>query len=560
MMRTKCVRWAALGVLTGCLLACGDSGESSGEGEERAASADSGSRLYWAMSGGGWRAHTVDSAYVLAMLHASGEDLTSLTSRVDSGACNSGSCWFHSQLAYSAKFRKVMEDSDTADNFIKDGFLGRFKFLNYQFPCLGLNNTPAQMMCERWPAFQGYFALGKVASGLHWYSIVKDVVYRPLGMNTELKNVTLNGAREDWANGKSLIFAGSLLTERAVLSGGKFNQNYVSTELSTKLDIPTKMLTSTPIFFSSTASTDMKPPDLFSAGDLLLTYNDTSSFSKGLKPLVIKANHPQGNVPVIAAATVSSAAGGIAASKTAVSALLRQVSRILTPVAGQISFVTSALAPSFLLADDGFKLIRNAADKNVLPAALTRKNLAQLKAVRTADGGFSDNTSVAFMLRHLHDNDLLDNFRILAFSNTEEPLRELGFFGEVANDIAALFGVGLVDGEAKMCIGDTCVAVASPQVFALQGAETADTWWRHSSGGTNASLTRYKVTTVKNDVFGVPAGKKGTLYVLTGQSRNAPTVPTSAESFDAYEKLFHGIYDGFKNHGGWDVMERVLKD
>lgn len=542
-------------------IGCGDSGttDTIGDDTERPASADAGdSKLYLAMSGGGWRAHTVDSAIVLAMLHKTDHDLAKLMKNVGSMSCNSGGCWFTSMLAYSKSFRESMEKTKSAETFWKTGYLGRFDHLNFDDPCSGLSNTAVRTLCDRWPAGQAYFALGKMAQGLNWYSIVKDIVFSPYGMNVALKDATLNGPREDWAKGKSLVFAGSLLTQKAVLSGGVVNQRYVTTRLATKHDVELDFLTSTPIFFTSTATTDMVPSNLFSAGDLDLDYNTTSIFTKPIGPINLKANHPPGDIPVLAAATVSSAAAAIAASKVGISSLLKQIWYPLSAGAGQIAFVASALAPSFKITDDAFELILDSDGQNTVPANTSYKTAANEKIVRTADGGYNDNTATLHLMRHLLDNGKLDNFRILAFSNTNDPFFELGST-QVSKDIANLFGEALVGGNGQMCIDTNCVDIISPQVFKKANADSGEVLWSRDVDSTTVNFTEFSVETVENKTFGISAGHKGTLYVLTAQNPRAATAPTSHATFRVYDNMFDDIYELIRWGRGWDHLKPLFE-
>ncbi len=97
---TRCGVILILGLLLG---ACGSSDggpDDVPDAEPGLAGGVEGANVHTAFSGGGWRAHTAQAAWMMGMLDAGDMDLDALTQSVGSMASNSGGTWFLTQLAY----------------------------------------------------------------------------------------------------------------------------------------------------------------------------------------------------------------------------------------------------------------------------------------------------------------------------------------------------------------------------------------------------------------------------------------------------------------------------
>lgn len=504
------------------------------------------------VSGGGFRTHSAQAAWLMAMMESSGEDLAGITEHVGGISSNSGGSWFLSQLAYSDTFRAAIEAPGAAEDYATTGYLGQLRAqIDFENPCDDYG-VFASLVCYAFPSYRSYFAAARAGdtdvTDLNWRTIARKLVYGPMGLLAELDGVPLNGPRQEWARDKSLIMASAMLASEVVLTktGVLQDKQYVSADPSRE-GMPSQ-LASTPVFFSSMGSSGKTRPDFFSAGPMGLEWSDTSVLYN--EPVFTELSAQQSeNASVIGAATASSAVAAPAASMSVVrEANLPLWIPLTVP---QISYTASELAPAFRLNESSIELV-----PQVEPASY--EELSKTNTVRLADGVYNDNTTVAYTLRLLADNDELDGFEIVAFQNTDAtPVPTAR--GTVSPDIGALFGLGVVDDILPMCGGEYCIVTRSPQVFPLDVLQSTASTWGYTDGTVILTYYRYDVVTVEQKSFGIPAGHRGTLHAFTMFAPDAPAAPLDVADLDDYEALQKVIWEGVTENGGWQHLQAAFR-
>lgn len=509
------------------------------------------SSVYMTISGGGFRTHSAQAAWLLGMMESSGKKLAGITENVGGLSSNSGGSWFLTQLAYSDTFRASLEAPDAMQDYASTGYLGQLRsLLNFEDPCPAIP-YPGDVLCRAFPNQQTYFAALQAAGGpsLNWGRIARELVFGPMDLKTELDGVLMNDTPQEWAADKSIIIASAMLAGKVVLTeiGVLKNKQYVSAD-PTREGVPSQ-LTSTPVFFSSMGTSGKTPPDFFSAGPMALEWSSNSLIYSA--PVFTElAAKQRGNATVIGAATASSAVAAPGASMTVVRKA--NLPHWIPLTAAQISYTTSELAPAYRLGEDRIELLPAVDPANY-------KDLATTNTVRLADGVYNDNTTVAYTLRLLADNDELDGFEIIAFQNTDaDPVPTAA--GSVSPDIGALFGLGVTDDVYAMCGGvDYCISTRSPQVFPLEVLHSTPSTWSYFDGTVTLNYYRYEVVTVEQKTFGIPAGHKGTLHAFTMFAPGAGAAPVGPDDLDAYENLMRVIFDGVTEHGGWQHLQEAFQ-
>jgi hypothetical protein len=517
--------------------------------------------VYLAFSGGGWHSHTALSGWMAGMLDASGGDLAALLVNVDAISSNSGGSWFLTQLTWSSTFRTALEDE--RDDWLTTGYIGQTssKF-DTAHPCDGWNYVN-YALCSSVTWTQPYYEMMELAdsSTLSWQIFVENVVYRPFDMSTELAGVTLSSPRQPWAEGRDLIIAASLLTDDVVLNEDK--SGYVSSWVQTYRLRPTSAGTNatqnfTPLFFSSIDGTN-QPPDLLGTGEQKGTWK--SSWSSARTSETMAADHPA-DVPVIDAAVASSAApAAIASEKAAGEAGWSALS-------STASYLAADLAPPIELTDDGVSFITTVADYTGSNDT-TYTNLAARHTLRTADGGYLDNTSLAYLLQHLDNNGLLvDDTSLVLFMNSSSPGVAAGT-QTIPESVAVLFGYNpdpsiksytepATNKAIKFCDEGYCFSTFSAHVFDASAWSGAEAVWSHSDGDVALRYYALPVTTVDNSTFGITAGTSLTLHLFINEDFHSSALPSSQAIMDSYSDVYTVTRAGVSQEGGWGYLAAAL--
>ena len=525
-------------------------------------------KVYVAFAGGGWRAHTGHSAWVISLLNKGESDLHKAFSNVGAIGSNSGGSWFNTMLMYSDTFASDIQDSTAIKTWGTTGWLGQQRALFNKGTC------SSKDWWEYFPCI--YKSIGGAAGDAwYWDKIVEDIVYKDYPLHKNGINFTLNDPHLDWAKDKPLLLAASLLKSNVVLNrrhgDGGWDHRYYRACLAPSE--PHVFGTDTgscsghaapyvsPVTFSSIPSSSGYTAIPFlsathagtSSDQFNLGYSEDWAQDKHNAPVRYDSiknplNHSQ--VPVMIAAASSSAAGGFLAMES----VAKEV-----PVAGKLpwnfAYEMSNEALSFQLKNNTVTFV-DATPMNI-------DQLASNKVVRIADGGPVDNTGVAQLVSFLQKNGKGDNFNIVAFDNVETPFQTTTQKTPVGVDIANLFGQGLKNGAYCVDIGtELCVDVPNIQIFKSEALETAEAVWPTSVDNLYKSIlyTPYSVTTKANSNYGIEGKKTGTLHVFTCFWKNASVAPFDDADFDIYQNMFDFINSELNKDGGvgLDYLKKAM--
>ncbi len=213
MVNKSCAALVAL-VLCACGSSDDGSGPDDGPGPDVGGDKKFGS-IHTAFSGGGWRSHTAQAAWTLGMMNAGGLSLDEVFENAGSMSSNSGGTWFLTQLAYSERFREALEAPGAESTYASTGYLGLIKKA-VSGKLGGCSSSPLKSWCEKWELLSAAVSLSGGLGSLNWGVVVNDVVFSPYGMNSELADTPISGAREAWASDKTLIFAAAPGCQRHV--------------------------------------------------------------------------------------------------------------------------------------------------------------------------------------------------------------------------------------------------------------------------------------------------------------------------------------------------------
>jgi hypothetical protein len=532
---------------------------------------------YVAISGGGFRSHTAQAGWTLGMLDAfrveesdPKKTLADLTTKIDAISSNSGGTWFLSQLAFSEKFANSLEAADAYADYASttdpetDGYLGQIHDIYDNGRGCSDLDALLRVLCDDVASLKPWLILYSVADGLglNWVDVVDKLVFAPFDMNVELNDTDINGTRQPWAKHLDLVFASSMLTEAAVLNERGIlhaeDKGFYSAFADTA-DVPTQV-TATPVAFSS-VSGEADASFFFAAGAMNAEYGDDASDPTEFRDSAVLSTSRTANIPVIQAASASSAAAGALASVGALEQLKLPVPLITN---AEVAYEASDLAPAFSVGSDMTYVAAVSGDDDA-------SDFASAELFRLADGAYADNLGVAYLIKHLSDtNQLVDDFNVVAFVNSTG---DLAAKTHVTNDVAWLFGVkpefpDVPADQVRECgdVAKYCVALMSPQVFETAGFATATNVWQYpakKSETTNLYYVKYSVTIAENETFGITdadvVGTTGFFHVFVSLAADAPDVPTSEATFTAYDNLLTTTYEGVTKGGGWAHLNDALR-
>jgi len=542
---------------------------------------------YVAFSGGGWNIHSSLAGTFAAGLDGLGAggrsaDLATLMAGVKGIAANSGGSWFLTHLAYSKPFLAGLEQKSARDQYNSTGYNG-------QVAALFKNTTPTapgwlQAVIKTLPqSMQDAVSKASYLIGLagaadeaqfNWRNFTDKFVYQPYNMLADLGGKGLTSDREGWAAGKDLVIAASAQTTPTVLDniGRLKNKIFSSTPLRAAKAPPQGQMT--PLFFLSDVQDGAKAPvasAFFGAGETTLTLSNNKAFSslRSLRRPV--AAEQQAALSVVDATTASSSAlAHLAAVKTFDSLKL-------SPLQNTVASAARGVAPLASLANGTLAMPKT------LPVPATRgasvEDLMRLYGdqgmTRLADGGFSDNTAAAFMLRHIQDEQgTAKPFNLTIFQNgTIDPMTgvkmqvgpkpsDLSTFW-LSSDVANLFGSmtgpnkdgPLVTFDA---IGGFKVPVPSAKIFDNSAWLGEKPEWSYSKGSIQISYFDLNVTTVDNPSFGIKGGQKGRVQLFAGNNKESNAAPLSAAILAEYAENYDVYRDAFVNQGGLKPLQSAL--
>ena len=386
-------------------------------------------KVYLSLSGGGWHAHTTHVAWLMGALDgmvSDGESRTveALTEHVDAISSNSGGSWFLSMLAFADNFKTQVE-TYAAEQYCSNGWLGDQRDIFYS------DYTDK-------PDGKGRTDVSKVFKD--WVDGARNTVFKPLDLYETLNTLKLGDSHLSWAKDKALVFSTSLSTGRT-LSLGLYQYNGIvlnypdnSTDPSVYLYSATRsgvyhQVAATPVLLTSLGDSGQKSSAPFLAGDFTLTYftfDPELSYPPSNSPISkdCDADTPQSKLSIFDTATCSSAAFGYAANT-------------LAPFGDIVTGSGAGSAVPMQITENGIELVQGGiSDEDSL------EDVATANYMRFSDGGYADNTSVAYMMKHLQENGLDNNFKIVLLMNdtgdTSENTKNQDY--PIDTSVAKLFG------------------------------------------------------------------------------------------------------------------------
>lgn len=504
------------------------------------------SAVHVAFAGGGWRAHTGHSAWIMGLLEGGEKKLEDIFQHVKTISSNSGGSWFNTMLAFSKAFNEDIQAHNAVDSWNESGWLGQQRALwDKETVCQSKHTSGIDYAICVFGDLLG-------TDAFRWDKVVEQIVYKGYPIP---QSITLDSARQPWAQDKALLLAATLLTDQTVLTRSDLEDIYY--QACYNPSVP--QLTGDASACSGTSGVQVAPVTFSSMGGSgytappFLSQNSdpkNSWYNVGYKQNThlpydydttahIKIQNPLKNdqVPVILAAATSSAAMGFFA--------MHSFSNDWST-----SYTREDFALSFSL-DGSVKFV------DVNSASL--ESVKKQSVVRLADGGPVDNSGVAQLVSFLQHNGDAEGFNIVAFDNVTKGFTPANSQGaDVGTDIAYLFGKALYQGN-KFCAekGQYCITVPNLQIFDTTALDTTHATWVNyaDSGAAEKKLvyTRYAVETVDNPVFGIRGKTRGTLHAFSCIYPGAATVPmdlTRGGSFIAYEDMLSFINIGLLEDGG----------
>ena len=514
-------------------------------------------KVYLALSGGGWHSHTTHVGWVMGALEGMEDDgksptLEALTEHVDAISSNSGGAWFLSMLAFSDKFKAQVE-TYTADEYISTGWLGeQEEIFNEDYINWSDRRTDTSKILE------------------DWVDSMRNTVFKPLDLYETLNTKTLLEAPHlSWAEDKALVFATSLGTGRDLSGTGNMKEAGVILNLSNEYMYDSNgsnvypQVGATPVLLTSLGDSDQKRSPSFTAGDFTLTYTDgdseiTKTYNDDIET---------GYLSLFAAATSSSAAFGYAA----------------TDVSSLGNWVAGAGPGSAILMETNNGAI-NAAAAEIQYETGTSLAHADAGYMRFFDGGYVDNTSVAYMMKHLQESGLDNNFKIVLFMNDNGSKSQDCENQDYPVDIsvAKLFREWKFTEEYQTTrvLADTLAwafglnpRVMSPDIFDSASWDSIQEIYADSrdvpigDGSDQKEITLqyrvYNVTTKENTTLGIKAGSTGELHVFTNFMPDAtampgePGGPNIETSFEMYDAMLKTVRKNFRGDE-WEHLKSAL--
>jgi len=512
-------------------------------------------KVHVAFAGGGWRAHTGHSGWIISLLNKT-RKLKDAFANVGTISSNSGGSWFSTMLMYSGKFVSEIQDANAHNNWGSSGWLGMQK---YYFDQSGCTNTISDYLYQEC-VFDTY--TGKdLDGGIYWKKVVDSLIFRDYPLDT----LSLRGPRQSWATDKSLLLAGSLLTNAVVLNKDGSDHRYYQTCLAPASPVLSgdsgsscstgKPFDVSPVTFSSLPhGSGLTRPSFIAelgkpahSGTLKVGYTEDFVFTtppqdsaKIMLPLV------NNTVPVMTAAAASSAALGFGASEG----------------------ITDLFDLSYMLEDDAvsFELANNEVSYLEVPNSMSVSTLATNKVVRIADGGPVDNSGVIQLVRFLQNNyPLTDSLNIVAFDNVETAFTPGPKAATLGEDLSSLFGH-----RVSYCFtinipiygADTyCITAPSVKIFKSKAMTDTQVTWQSPIGadGTQVIYTKYTIETEENTVLGIKGKQSGTLHAFTCVNPNADIAPVQGDKdFSTYDKMLKYIYSEMSSGTGLKHLENAF--
>jgi len=532
--------------------------------------------VHVAFAGGGWRAHTGHAAWVMSLLAsnntAGGCDLSDLSgnptcladafTNVKTVSGNSGGSWFSTMLMYDTTFVNQITGSKAVQNWgafssknPNQGWLGKQEnyWATFSAKC-GSDTAATYLECVLDHYFSPQCCAPFHPQTPNWSQFVQDLVYK--GYDWQSYGNLSSNTRQAWAKDKSLLMAGTWLTNSVLLNHNS-DETYYQVCLTPAVDSMSgddgswcldrsngqkvSMPDVLPVTFSSLAENEpgLRAPSFIStrSNTFNLGYSGAYAFSTtpSKKNTLQSGNIKTDSIPVMWAAAASSAAGGYAASYTVADPHL--------PSSCDISqwdciYHARNMALGFKV-PDGKNQVAFVSDKTL--DGISLDDLSTDRLMRIADGGAIDNSGIAQLIGYLQLNKLDTNFNIVAFDDVQ--INDASDKTKYpSSDISYMFDGAPSD---QVCVDKVCVGVPGLVIVAPDSASsnpiTKHTWMViDASGSTTGDFLHYyiyEVETLKNDTFNINGSSKGTIHVFASEFGCAGTAPENQNDFSCYGEM-----------------------
>ena len=509
---------------------------------------------YFSFSGGGFNTHSLLAGMISGSLDALEKagrirDVGLLTHSVGGFSANSGGSWFLSQLSYSQPFLNQFERDSLADSYNATGYNGKISDI-YQSVSVGnkgnsdsgvvgeiasnSDSPSTSKLIQSWLSMLG-------DSGFDWRAFNQQITFKPFSMTSLMSSTQFNAPRLSWSSGKDFVVSASLQANPVVLDGvSRFEDKIFAQAASDGVDsaAQTVPLSLVSLAEDATSSSSYQSSALLPAGTNALKYSTNAWFGAPKPKQINLASSLDANqLSVFDVATASSSAVGLLAAPASYAGIFgATTASALAPLVNQLSYELSDLAPPATFQDGVMLMPSELSTGSSLKSQFN--SLSSNLATRLADGAYVDNTSAAYMVKHIQSEQALDDpFYLTVFSNsTTSPENGISMPGAVqskpftvTSDVAALFGNSDGKGRYGSVVTNTTLGdqlTPSPQVFALMLGMVLSHFGPMAVGQL-IMLYRLSVETVDNKAFGVEAGQEGLLMSMCRAIRAQHLLPLS---------------------------------
>ena len=512
-----------------------------------------------AFSGGGW--HSLSALYgmiagALDVLEDEGESRTinRLFEGVDTISANSGGAWALTALASSAGIQTAFETRSGSDAITSSGYLGQVKQAFEQLPRFGDFPETVSYLIYLMSPIGGY--------NYEWQRLVDDLIFTPAQdipsgnfVSTEML---------DWTQEKQLVIATGLSAVQSSV-GVLPPRPLVVAKNPQKLWV----INTVEAYASSTNipnQTDIIPLSLEISND---SATDSIYRIPGSQGAQINYQSTSGALRSTSEVNPMGRASDLSLTSPSVMS-----SAVLAPYANVIPFAGN-LAPLVSLRDSSIESQPRTlflSNEQAAHAAAAENSL-----VRTMDGGFIDNSSLAYGLSSLHNEKGLKNdFKASSFINKAESPEETWSDVTLSNgkliklpfEVTMLFGIGL-DGERlpendSYIKQDFDVPIMQPNTVlfetdALTGLEANPTW-SYQLDGTEWELQQWSidVITTENKTFDIPGGFEGEISFFILSNPASDSMAFNSDVLDQYDQNYNNYRDALNTAEGSRLIEEAF--
>ena len=541
---------------------------------------------FLSFSGGGWNTFSNIAGAItggLDELEDSGTErnIDNLLESYNYISGNSGGTWFLTALGFSDDFRDTLEDRITADDYNTNGFNARVKEV---FD--GYNSSHTNLF--RYSTDKEVSFLNLMSSfGFNWGDFVKSSVYDPISDYSLSSKSFSSGNLALWTAGKHLSYATGLASGSSLNADGQLEAT--SPPIVSRLAWDqTKGFSGINQVYTNESnfaplSIEIEPSGL-SRYRLIDTYDQEhlkiefthNGSSSNQTPPVNDSYLREGDSSSLNVLDPSIASSAAVAASAFPSAVRNMIGNFKIPGFGstdnQIAYFLRSLAPISTFSNADTFQANHYYPSGVIgigheysPGLFSKfdtnwQHINEKGYIRTVDGGYLDNTSLAYNLSAAAaKGELVDGFEATLYHNSTESIDglitingESGTNALIPEDLAALFG--LDDYERKT--GSTGEVYQNreselwslpPQIFGTDSltGENLEPVWKYDasiSDPSNDIQLRYwevDVETKENKDYGIPGGIEGSVRIFSSLNPSSDAIPYMESIHEDYKDNFN---------------------